>query len=226
MQVIGHRGARSVEPENTLRALREGMRCADTVEVDLRLTRDGVLVIMHDATLDRTTNGHGPVRTHTRAELQRLDAGEGEKIPTFHEVLDLVGGRCGLFAEIKEPGTEDLACTVINEAGIRDVTVVSFHASAIRRVKEQWNIRTGLIVSDETTGLAVSARDHGADVLLPRFSLVTPALVTEAHREGLSLVAWTVNDDAEIRRALDLGIDGIATDNPCHTRGVIDRLMQ
>ncbi|MDD1713112.1 MAG: glycerophosphodiester phosphodiesterase, partial [Methanoregulaceae archaeon] len=107
MQVIGHRGARSVEPENTLRAVREGMRCADTVEVDIRQTRDGVLVIMHDATLDRTTNGHGLIRTCTLAALQRLDAGKGEKIPTFSEVLDLVGGRCGLFAEIKEPGTED-----------------------------------------------------------------------------------------------------------------------
>jgi glycerophosphoryl diester phosphodiesterase len=224
MQVIGHRGARSVEPENTLRALREGMRCADTVEVDLRLTRDGVLVIMHDATLDRTTNGHGPVRKHTLMELQRLDAGKGEKIPTFREVLDLVGRRCGLFAEIKEPGTEDLACTLIREAGNRNVTVVSFHAAVIEQVKEYAGIRTGLIVSGETTGPAVSALDLGADVLLPRFSLVTPALVTEAHREGLSLVGWTINDDAEIRRAIDLGIDGIATDNPCHTRGVIDRL--
>ncbi|MDD1711587.1 MAG: glycerophosphodiester phosphodiesterase, partial [Methanoregulaceae archaeon] len=200
----------------------EGMRCADTVEVDIRQTRDGVLVIMHDATLDRTTNGHGLVRTCTMAALQRLDAGEGEKIPTFREVLDLVGGRCGLFAEIKEPGTEDPVCTLIHEAGIRDVTVVSFHASAIRRVKEYADIRTGLIVSGTNAGTVDFALDLGANVLLPEFSMVTPALVTEAHREYLSLVAWTVNDDAEIRRALDLEIDGIATDNPCHARYVID----
>jgi glycerophosphoryl diester phosphodiesterase len=224
MKVIGHRGARSVEPENTLRALREGMRCADTVEVDIRRTRDGVLVIMHDATLDRTTNGHGPVRTLTLEAIQQLDAGKGEKIPTFREVLDLVGGRCGLFAEIKEPGTEDLACTLILEAGIHDVTVVSLYPAAIRRVKQYAGIRTGLIVPEPIAGPVVSALDLGADVLIPRYSMVTPALVTEAHRGGLALVAWTVNDDDEIRRAIDLGIDGIATDNPCHTRGVIDRL--
>lgn len=224
MQVIGHRGARSVEPENTVRALREGMRCGDMVEVDLRLTCDGVLVIMHDATLDRTTNGHGPVRTHTLAELQRLDAGKGEKIPTFREVLDLVGGQCGLFAEIKEPGTEDLACRLILETGIPGVTVVSFYPAAIKRVKENTGIRTGLIVSGKSTGPVVSGLDSGADVLLPEFSLLTPALVTEAHGAGMALVAWTVNDDAEIRRAMDLGVDGIATDNPCHTRDVIDRL--
>jgi glycerophosphoryl diester phosphodiesterase len=223
MQVIGHRGARAVEPENTLRALREGMRCADTVEVDLRRTGDGVLVVMHDATLDRTTNGHGPIGALTLAAVQRLDAGKGEKVPTFREVLELAGGRCGLFAEIKEPGTEDLACTLIRETGTRSVTVVSFHASVIRRVQEYAGIRTGLIVSGGTANPAVSALDLGADVLLPRFGLVTPALVTEAHRGGLSLVAWTVNADAEIRRALDLGIDGIATDDPCHTRAVMDR---
>lgn len=223
MQVIGHRGARAVEPENTLRAVREGMRCADTIEVDLRRTRDGVLVVIHDATLDRTTDGHGPVGTLSLAALQHLDAGKGEKIPTFSEVLDLVDGRCGLFAEIKEPGTEESACILIGESGIREVTIVSFHASSIKRVAEYADIRTGLIVSGTTAGAADVARDLGAEVLLPRFSLVTPSFVTEAHRVGLSLVAWTVDDDADIRRALDLGIDGIATDNPCHTRDVIDR---
>jgi glycerophosphoryl diester phosphodiesterase len=224
MLVIGHRGARSVEPENTVRALQEGMRCADMVEVDLRLTRDGVLVIMHDATLDRTTNGHGPVKTHTLAELQHLDAGKGEKIPTFREVLDLVDGRCGLLAEIKEPGTEDLACRLILEAGIPGVTVVSFDPAAIKRAKKYTGIQTGLIVSGKTTDPVVFAPDSGADVLLPQFSLLTPALVREVHGAGMTLVAWTVNEDADIRRAKELGIDGIATDNPCHTRDVIDRL--
>jgi glycerophosphoryl diester phosphodiesterase len=224
MLVIGHRGARSVEPENTVRALQKGMRCADMVEVDLRLTRDGVLVIMHDATLDRTTNGHGPVKTHTLAEIQHLDAGKGEKIPTFRDVLDLVGGRCGLFAEIKEPGTEDLACRLILEAGVPGVTLVSFDPAAIKRAKKYSGIRTGLIVSGKTTDPVFFAQDSGANMFLPEFSLLTPALVREVHGTGMTLVAWTVNEDTEIHRAMKLGIDGIATDNPCHTRDVIDRL--
>ena len=110
MLIIGHRGAKGEEPENTLRAVRAGMACAESVEVDVRLSLDGVPVVMHDPLLDRTTNGTGPVNEYTKETLQTLDAGEGEKIPTLEEVCSLVAGHCGLFLEIKEPGSEEQVC--------------------------------------------------------------------------------------------------------------------
>ncbi|HQM56162.1 MAG TPA: glycerophosphodiester phosphodiesterase family protein, partial [Methanoregulaceae archaeon] len=94
MFIIGHRGARAVEPENTLRAMKTGMTCADYIEVDVRLSCEGIPVIMHDPMLDRTTNGTGSVNAHTLEELKSLDAGKGESIPTLEEVCRLVSGRC------------------------------------------------------------------------------------------------------------------------------------
>ncbi|HDI31391.1 MAG TPA: glycerophosphodiester phosphodiesterase, partial [Thermofilum sp.] len=89
MIVIGHRGMRFVEPENTLRAIERALRCGvDAVEVDVRMTKDGRLVLMHDETVDRTTDGEGRVRDLTFNEIRRLDAGKGERVPTLEEVLE------------------------------------------------------------------------------------------------------------------------------------------
>jgi glycerophosphoryl diester phosphodiesterase len=86
MLIIGHRGAKAIEPENTLRALAKGMECADFVEIDVRMSRDNELVVIHDRTLERTTNGKGQVNDFTLEQLKELDAGKGEKIPTLKEV--------------------------------------------------------------------------------------------------------------------------------------------
>lgn len=114
MDIIGHRGAAAAAPENTLSAIRTGMECADYVEVDVRLSRDHVPVIMHDPTVDRTTNGSGRVGEFTAADLHLLDAGQGEQIPTLEEVCLLVGKKTGLCVEIKEPGSELEVCEVLD----------------------------------------------------------------------------------------------------------------
>lgn len=134
-----------MEPENTLRALARGMECADLVEVDVRMSRDGELVVIHDRTLERTTNGKGLVKEFTLAQLKELDAGEGEKIPTFQEVLDFAGDK-GLIVEIKETGSEGKICAMIKERGYEQIVPVSFSPEAVKNVKELLpDIKTGII---------------------------------------------------------------------------------
>ena len=104
--IIAHRGASAYEPENTLRAFRRAMeQGAELSELDLHLSKDGALIVMHNPTVDQTTNGHGAIRDQTLAELRLLDAGHGERVPTFQAVIDLVRGRHGLYIELKAEGT-------------------------------------------------------------------------------------------------------------------------
>jgi glycerophosphoryl diester phosphodiesterase len=219
MLIIGHRGARAVEPENTLRALRRGVECADLVEIDLRLTWDGIPVAIHDATVDRTTDGIGPVKGFRIEELKRLDAGEGEQIPTLREVLDLVHGRAGLVAEIKEPGTEEIICSAILDKLPEPLFLVSFHHGSVESAKRLLPGATvGLIYSDDIVDPVGVARSLQADALLPRWHRTSPALVHEAHEAGLLVVPWTLNGKDEIAEAVRMGVDGFASDDPCAAR--------
>jgi len=219
MLIIGHRGARGVEPENTLRAIRTGMACADYVEVDARLSRDGIPVIMHDQMLDRTTNGKGPVNGFTLKELKTLDAGRGEQIPTLEEVCSLVNGHCGLFVEIKEPGSEALVCNVLSQNKPENLFIVSFHPEIIGSAKDllPW-VKTGIIYSRTVADQPGTAAGLGADAILLKFRLLSGNLVNECRKKNLLIVAWTLDSPEDFQLASDLGIDGLATDDPCRAR--------
>lgn len=224
MIVIGHRGARAVAPENTLLAIRAGMKCADYVEVDIRLSRDRVPVVIHDATVDRTTNGSGPVAGLDLGELKTLDAGQGEGIPTLAEVCATIRGRCGLFAEIKEPGSEEIVCTQLREEGPADLRYVSFHQESIRAVQRYHpGAPAGLIVSKPSPGLIADAVGLGVSGLLPKWSLVSRAMTAEAHKKGIRVFSWTLNNAEEVTSAAEYGIDGFATDDPCRIREYLPR---
>ena len=220
MLIIGHRGARGLEPENTLRALRRGIECADLVEVDLRLTRDGIPVAIHDATLDRTTDGTGPVQDYTVEELKRLDAGEGETIPTLREVLDLVCDRgTGLVVEIKEPGTEAIIASMLMDQMPDRLILVSFHPESVERAKKLLpGVQTGLIYSKEIGDPIGLARQAQADIILPRWDRVSREVVEQAQEAGLLVFLWTLNTQEKFREAARLGVDGFATDDPCAAR--------
>jgi glycerophosphoryl diester phosphodiesterase len=226
MFIIGHRGARAVAPENTLAALKGGMACADYVEVDVRQTEDGALVTVHDPTVDRTTNGHGAVGALSLDEVRRLDAGGGERVATFDEVLDLVLGRCGLVVEIKEVGTEVAVCEAVREHGTDRVLIVSFYPSSLEVVREVLpQVKTGLIFSrplEDPIGLALSV---GAGVLLPRADRLGRDLVAQAHAHYLLVVPWVLNTEGEVRRAAAMGADGFATDDPCAARRWVEALL-
>jgi glycerophosphoryl diester phosphodiesterase len=225
MFVIGHRGAAAMEPENTLRALRVGMKCAHFVEVDVRITQDGVPVILHDPTIDRTTNGHGKVSDIPLAVLRQFDAGKGETIPTLEEVLHLVEGKCGLAVELKEKEDPGAVLDLVGRSRVNPLLVVSFHADPLKEVKRTLrHARTGFIFSRPDPDPMETAALIHADMIFPRFSLLTPTLVEEAHRRKLMVVAWTLNSAPEIRTAVEVQADGFATDDPCGARKVLQDL--
>jgi glycerophosphoryl diester phosphodiesterase len=217
MQIIGHRGC-NLEPENTLRALAKGMECADFVEVDVRMSKDGVPMIIHDRTLERTTNGKGLVKELTLEQLKELDAGKGEKIPILKEVLDLVKDR-GLLVEIKEAGSEGKICDMIKESGITNIMLVSFSPVSLRNARKLMSgIKTGIIYSRAVENPVRLALGIKANVLLPKYELASRELTESAHRYNLMVFPWTLNTEQEIKRAVDIGVDGFASDNPCFAK--------
>jgi len=219
MQIIGHRGARALEPENTLRAVERGLACAGWVEVDVRLSREGVPVIMHDATLDRTTDGTGPVRDALVVELRRLDAGQGERIPLLSEVLDRVGHHGGLVVEAKEENAVPAICSLLGAYGTGDVMLVSFVPAALTAARALLpGLATGLIISRTVVDPVEMSTRAGAGTLLPRKDLLSEELVQAARRVRVRVIPWTLNTGDDIRRAMELDVDGFATDDPCSAR--------
>lgn len=217
--VIGHRGARSIAPENTLESIRAANKCgADYVEVDVRLSKDGYLVVIHDEAVDRTTNGTGRVEEMTIEEIKHLDAGRGEKVPTLTEAVALVQELdLGIVVEMKEEGLEDL---VVQELEGRRAVVTSFRHASVREIKELADIKTGIIISSLPIKPVDLALWADADSIFPR--ITNPNLFKNAHRAGLEVYPWTINDPDQVRWLKRLGADGLVTDNPCGIRAAAD----
>ena len=168
---IAHRGASGSFPENTLCSFRSALAAAaDMCELDVRLTRDGELVVCHDADVDRTTEGHGAVAWMSRNELKRLDAGvkfdsrfAGERIPTLAEVFEVTAGRCGLNIELKAAGTEKPVCEIVRARGAIGTTLISsFEWQQLGRIRLLApEIRVGLLASGRARQLFAAAVEMG-----------------------------------------------------------------
>lgn len=214
--VVAHRGASGYEPENTLSAVRRALEMGvDAVEVDVRLSRDRVPVVIHDETVDRTTGGRGRVRDMTVAELRELDAGRGEKIPRLEEILDEVRGRGVLFLEVKEREAAEPSLKLVGErAMLEEVLFISFVEEALLTIKaSQPGAHVGLIYARPGDGITAAKR-LGCEFVLPHYRLATERAIAFAHRMGLLVVAWTVDDPqtaAELKRR---GVDGVASNYP------------
>ncbi|HDS45704.1 MAG TPA: glycerophosphodiester phosphodiesterase [Methanomicrobia archaeon] len=220
MRIIAHRGARAEEPENTIRAIKRAAECgADLVELDLRQSKDHELVVIHDATLERTTNGSGLVAAHTLRQLQRLDAGKGEHIPALSEVLSLGHHRgIGLVLELKEPGiAEAVVHDVVSGGMTQSVIIASFFHPALLTVKAHApQVKTGIILSALPVFPLQVARDAGAEIIFQRYPRLTREYVDAAAMQGIEIYAWVINTREDCKCAEALGVAGIATDNPCH----------
>ena len=234
MIVIAHRGASAVAPENTLAAFREAVRVgADLIELDIRLSRDGEVVVFHDRDLSRTSDGTGPVEDKTLAELKRLDAGShfsedftGERIPTLEEVIqDLLPGRIGLCIELKiDKGREEIRTELVDRAlellertrFKERVILASFDRDSLRISKAcRPEIQTGLIFNKDEVWTECAEEGYaGIDVLSARWNIVTASRLRAAHRGGRKVIVWTIDRDMELDRVLPLGVDGIASNNP------------
>lgn len=215
MITVGHRGVMGVEPENTLRSFRRAEREGlDVIELDLHLSRDGGLVVLHDAELDRTTDGTGPVGDLTLAEIRGLDAGLGERVPVFQEVVEAV--RAPLQAEIKDTAAAEVLAAVIERGKLHDrVRVISFHDEALRRTRALLPHLPIAVVTGRSTPTAPErARELGADMVSCELPRLDPETVRQCRQEGIKVISWTVNTDEELATARGLGLDGVVTDLP------------
>ncbi|MER6127714.1 glycerophosphodiester phosphodiesterase family protein [Streptomyces sp. NPDC001795] len=212
---IGHRGVMGVEPENTLRSFVAAERAGlDLIELDLHLSKDGALVIMHDADVDRTTDGTGPIAEKTLAELRTLDAGRGEHIPVFEEVLDAV--RAPLQAEIKDVAAARALAEVMHRRDlVGRVEVLSFHDDAIAEIARLVpGARTALVASRYGPDVVERAVDAGAGTVCLNIRRLTLEVVEHARKAGLRIIGWVVNTQDHLRLVRALELDGATTDYP------------
>jgi glycerophosphoryl diester phosphodiesterase len=247
-RIAAHRGGGALWPENSLLAFQNAIALgSDLVELDVHQSRDGAVIVIHDATIERTTEGAGAVGSMTAADLRRLrlrgpdGALSVERVPGLDEVLAVAApSQAGLLIEIKEPapgdrydGVEERVLAAVASAGMQArVTVMAFDPRTIVRVRELApRTRTSLLVDRfavERAGVlpevtiewarATGATDVGLD-----FTLLDERVVAAARRAALALGVWTVNDEATMRRMLALGVDILTTDRPDLARRLVAR---
>jgi glycerophosphoryl diester phosphodiesterase len=231
--IFGHRGASANAPENTLAAFRLALRQgADGFELDVTLSADGVPVVIHDDTVDRTTDGEGRVSRLTLAELKRLDAGyptkfdgqfAGERIPTLAEVFQAFAGQAIMAVELKRdrsPGRQLAARAVelIQAHRLeRSVIVSSFQNSNLRRVKAlNPSVPVGLLYTNALAAplmrLLAAGRPHEAHH--PGLKHLSPRMVRWYHAHGLRVNVWTGDEESDLRRLVAAGVDGLITNHP------------
>lgn len=229
--VIAHRGASAHRPENTMPAfeLAVAMR-ADMIETDLHRTRDGAVVITHDEEL-AGLGGRGEIADATLAEIRALDAGGGARVPTLDEMLDAFGARIAFNLEIKKgtraeyEGIEEIAIDAVRSRGIAERTLFSsFYDPVLARLRALApEARIGLLISRRyPVRIVERARALGAEAIHPEAAIVDAALVESAHEAGLAVYVFTVDEPAEMRRLLDLGVDGLFTNHPDRMRILVD----
>ena len=218
--VISHAACMGHAPANTLAGIRKAIELgADAIEIDVQTSADGVPILMHDATVDRTTNGTGAVAELTLAQLRTLDAG-GEPPPTLAEVLALTKGNVLLVCEIKQPGIEEDLVRVVREAdALGDVMAWSFFPNALegmRRVEPR--IPCALLIEPQSLSNWPAMRETALRLGLQGVSVffagVNDAIVRDCQRSGLALYTWTSDPPEAIQRLIDIGVDGICTNFP------------
>lgn len=230
--VVGHRGFRARYPENTLVSFQAAVDAGvQMVELDVHLTRDGELVVIHDDTVDRTTGGSGEVSKMTLAELKELDAGRwfddrftGERIPTLQEVFDGVGDRVKINIEIKFAGEdyvpgriETVVFDIIKGQGAENrVLISSFDPRVVQYVRQTDPSLAAAFISQTAEGIKTIdfCRELGVFSFHPNFRCLTPELVTGLHDAGIHIFPYTVNTEPDFKQMMQLRVDGVITDDP------------
>jgi glycerophosphoryl diester phosphodiesterase len=238
-RVFGHRGAMGYAPENTFASFERAIELGvDAIELDVHLTADGEVVVIHDHELNRTTDGDGILGEKTLAELKALDAGKqfgaefaGQRIPTLGEVLAWARGRCVLDIEIKGgpwpyAGLEAKVVDLIREHEMVDQTIViSFEHPTVARVKAlAQEIAAGTLWSARPIDPVAVARAAGANAILPFWSYCDAETVEQAHAAGLSVHPWATSDPTVVERLIRLGVDSICSNHPDVVVGALRRL--
>lgn len=228
---IAHRGASGYLPENTVAAFRLAVeQGADAVELDVHLSSDGHLVVMHDPTVDRTTNGHGYIKDMTLADIRRLRS-RGEPVPILEDVFDALPNHVLVAIEVKNgplfyKGIEDALLSTLSRAGrLGNTLVISFDHVLVRQVRKLCSeVRTGILFVCHPVRPVSFARAATAQAVLPHWAYVTDRLVGSAHRAGIPVFAWVADDEGTVRHLMALGVDGIASNYPDRLLRALGRL--
>ena len=214
---IGHRGAAGHAPENTLGAIHKGIALGvDFIEIDVRRTADGALVILHDETVNRTTNGKGRVDRLSLREIQTFSAGNGEIIPTLEDALKAVAGRAGLLLELKVKGMAQQAVEAVQRVAFTDpVIYASFLHDELTQVRTfAPNAPLMALFGRLPRNPVVRAVTHGASHVGLRHDTATHRLVEACHRAGLLVCVYTADSPRDIQHGLSLGVDGVISNYP------------
>lgn len=214
---VGHRGAAGHAPENTLAAIQKGIALGvDFVELDVRRTADGVLVILHDETVNRTTDGNGRVDRLFLRDIEKLNAGNGEHVPTLEEVLKIAAGKAGLMLELKAEGVAHQTVESVREAGFKAPVI---YASFLH--KELTHVRAAdpeaslmVLFGGLSRASVVRAIQYGSSYVGLRHDKATRALVDSFHRADLLVFVYTANTPRDIQHALSLDVDGVISNFP------------
>ena len=240
-RLIGHRGAKASAPENTLPAIEEAHRQGATwIEFDAKLTKDGVPILMHDETLNRTTSGTGDVAGHTLAQLRELDAGawfgpkfKGTRIPTLEEAMALMAKLgMGFNIEIKpcpgrEAETARISCALVEKLWPKSApvpVVSSFKKASLEAAQASFpNLPRGYLAEELKGDWLAEAKSLGCATIHPGWMKLTRERVRTAKDNGYPVLVWTVNETARARELIDWGVDAIITDKPGDIGAVIGR---
>ena len=234
--IFAHRGASSIAPENTLKAFNKAIELkADYIEFDVHQSKDGEIVIMHDGNTLRATGHLGLISKKTLAELKELDCGEGEKIITIQELIEIAKGKIGLNCEIKARGFAEKIVKILSEADIVETTIVSsFKHDILLRIKNLDSriklaslepTRTGWIKTwlsrKKLLNVAIENRFYAIN---PFHKLVNLKFVHQAHKNNIKIFPWTANSDSTIKRLIKIGVDGIITNEVSKAKEILNSL--
>lgn len=234
--IFAHRGASNIAPENTLKAFKKAIELkADYIEFDLHKSRDGEMVIMHDANTFRTTGHAGFIEKMTLEELNQLDCGQGEKIPTLNELIEVTKGKIGLNCEIKSKGVAEKVVDIFRDAKLIDSTIISSFKHSellkIQKLEPQLKLaslnptRTGWITSwFSRRTMLKNAFQNQFYAINPLYLLVNNKFVKKAHNKNLKVFPWTVDSQQQILSLVKIGVDGIITNNISSVKEVLNRL--
>ena len=217
VKVIGHRGVAGLEPENTLRSFRAALALGvDYVECDVRLTADGRMVLLHDESLDRTTDGTGPVAEMPFDAVRKLDAGQGEQVPTLEELLDLIRGRCKAHVELKAEGTPEPVLRLVRQKGmLADVVLTSGDTERLQALRALApDVAIEHIYGDPPPDAIARALRVRAQRVSAHHRHLTRDYVDAAHAAGLEVIAWPPDTVPEMQAAIALGVDLLCTNRP------------
>ncbi|WP_163400776.1 glycerophosphodiester phosphodiesterase [Flavobacterium fluviatile] len=222
MLKIAHRGAKAYEPENTLQAFQKALDLnSDGIELDVHLSADGHIIVMHDETIDKMTNGKGEINTYTLAELKSFLIADELQIPTLNEVFDLVDKKCFINIELKS--RDALQCVsaliekYITEKGWNydHFIISSFDWNALKEVQNlNPNIPIGVLTEEDIDTALAFAESIKAKAIHPDFQLLNKKKVHQIQEKGFLVFPWTVNSEEDIQKVKSYKVNGIISDNP------------